>query len=63
MIKFRIYLTAEKRQVLEAIVSKSKVSDMRKAHVLLASDESSGRQTESSIGESYHPYTNVYPQG
>src|SRR3954467_10758895 len=56
MIKYRIYLTAEERQQLEAMVSKGKrkASAMRIAHVLLASDETTGRQSESSISEAYH---------
>jgi len=56
MIKYRIYLTAEERQQLEAMVSKGKrkATDMRKAHVLLASDETTGRQSESAISGAYH---------
>jgi transposase len=56
MIKYRIYLTAEERQQLEAMVSKGKrkASAIRIAHVLLASDETTGRQSESSISEAYH---------
>src|SRR3954465_8706809 len=56
MIKYRIYLTAEERQQLEAMVSKGKrkASAMRIAHVLLASDETTGRQSESAISEAYH---------
>ena len=56
MIKYRIYLTAEERQQLEAMVSKGKrkASAIRIAHVLLASDEATGRQSESAISEAYH---------
>jgi Homeodomain-like domain len=56
MIKYRIYLTAEERQQLEAMVSKGKrkASAIRIAHVLLASDETTGRQSESAISEAYH---------
>jgi len=57
MIKYRIYLTAEERQQLEAMVSKGKqkASAIRTAHVLLASDEAIGsRQRESAISAAYH---------
>ena len=56
MIKYRIYLTGQERQELEAMVSKGKrkASIIRTARVLPASDETIGRQTESSISESYH---------
>src|SRR3954452_11490928 len=56
MIKYRIYLMAEERQQLEAMVSKGKrkASAIRIAHVLLASDETTGRQSESAISEAYH---------
>jgi transposase len=56
MIKYRIYLTAEERQQLEAMVikGKRKASAIRIAHVLLASDETTGRQRESAISEAYH---------
>src|SRR3954453_12982839 len=56
MIKYRIYLTAEERQELEAMVSKGKrkASAIRIAHVLLASDETIGRQSAGTISEAYH---------
>jgi transposase len=57
MIKYRIYLTQQEHQQLEAMVSKGKhkASAIRSAHVLLASDEtSSGRQSASAISAAYH---------
>jgi transposase len=56
MIKYRIYLTTEERQQLEAMVIKGKrrATVIRTAHVLLASDEAMGRRSESAISEAYH---------
>jgi hypothetical protein len=38
---------------------KRKATDMRTAHVLLASDETTGRQSESAISEAYHLCTKM----
>ncbi len=56
MIKYRVYLTEEERAELEAMVSKGKrkTTDMRKAHVLLASDEHTEHRSEAAISEAYH---------
>ena len=56
MIKYRVYLTEAERAELEAMVSKGKrkATDMRKAHVLLTSDEHVNRSSEAAISEVYH---------
>lgn len=56
MIKYRVYLTQEERAELEAIVSKGKrkATAIRKAHVLLASDDNAERRSETDISEAYH---------
>ena len=55
MIKYRIHLSESERECLQKMVSKGKhkATDMRKAHVLLASDESKERQSESAISLAY----------
>jgi hypothetical protein len=56
MLKYRIYLTRQEREELEAMVSKGKrkATYIRTANVLLASDEAMGRQSATAIGEAYH---------
>jgi transposase len=56
MIKYRVCLTEAERVELEAMVSKGKrkATDIRKAHVLLASDENVERRSETRISEIYH---------
>ncbi|MBD0366089.1 MAG: helix-turn-helix domain-containing protein [Flavisolibacter sp.] len=56
MIKYRVCLTQEERAELEAMVSKGKrkATAIRKAHVLLASDENAERRSERAISEAYH---------
>ena len=56
MINYRVCLTAEERAELEAMVSKGKrkATDIRKAHVLLASDENVERRSETDISKTYH---------
>ena len=56
MIKYRVYLTPAERVELEALVSKGtrKATDIRKANVLLASDENGKRHSETAISEAYH---------
>jgi hypothetical protein len=56
MTKYRVHLTDSERQELAAMVSKGKrkANDMRKANVLLASDEAIERQSEAAIGAAYH---------
>ena len=55
MIKYRIHLTASERDCLQKMVSKGKhkATNMRKAHVLLASDETRERQSETFISLAY----------
>ena len=55
MIKYRVHLTATEREELEGMVRKGKrkATDISKAHVLLASDENVGRQSEAAISEAY----------
>ena len=56
MIKYRVHLTGSERQELEGMVSKGKrkATDMRKANVLLGSDEAVERQSEAAISAAYH---------
>lgn len=56
MIKYRIYLTDSERALLTARVTKGKgkAIDIAKANVLLASDESVERSSETAISEAYH---------
>lgn len=56
MIKYRVCLTEAERVELEAMVrrGKGKATDIRKAHVLLASDENVERRSETQISEVYH---------
>jgi transposase len=56
MVKYRVYLTDSERQELAGMVSKGKrkATDMRKANVLLASDEAIERQSEAAISAVYH---------
>ena len=56
MIKYRINLLPEERIELLAKVQKGKatVKSVQKAQVLLASDETVGRQSETDIAATYH---------
>ena len=56
MVKYRIHLTESERVTLKHLVSKgkNKASSIQKANVLLASDESTERQSETAISHSYH---------
>lgn len=56
MIKYRVHLTDPEREELKKIVSKgkSKARAIGKANVLLASDESKERQSETAISQAYH---------
>ena len=56
MVKYRVHLTDSERQELAGMVAKGKrkATDIGKAHVLLASDEAIGRQSEAAISEAYH---------
>ena len=56
MIKYRLQLTDSEREALNKIVSKGrhKATDIQKAHVLPATDESHERQSETAISEAYH---------
>lgn len=56
MIKYRVNLTEQERETLKAMVSKGKhkASTIQKAHVLLASDETVERQSETVISAAYH---------
>ena len=56
MIKYRVYLTDSERMELQAMVrkGKTKATDMRKANVLLASDEAIERQSEAAISAACH---------
>jgi len=56
MVKYHIYLADAERKELEALVSKGKrkATDMRKANVLLASDETLYRSSATEISEAYH---------
>ena len=56
MIKYRVHLTDTEREELTKMVSKgkSKATTITKANVLLASDESKERQSETTISAAYH---------
>jgi len=56
MIFYRIILTAEERTILTDWVSTGsrKAKDIQKAYVLLASDEQTGRQSETELAATYH---------
>lgn len=56
MIKYRVHLTPTEREALMKMVSKgkSKATAISKANVLLASDESKERRSETVISEVYH---------
>lgn len=56
MIKYRVHLTTTEREALMKVVSKgkSKATAIGKANVLLASDESKERRSETVISEAYH---------
>lgn len=56
MIKYRVHLTDNEREVLKDMVNKgkSKATAIKKANVLLASDENQERQSETVISEAYH---------
>lgn len=56
MIKYRITLLPDERIQLIAKVQKGKATlkIVQKAHVLLASDETTGRQSETDIAAAYH---------
>lgn len=55
MIIYRITLSAEERRILTDWISKGsrKAKDIQKAYVLLASDETTGRQSETTLAETY----------
>lgn len=55
MIIYRLTLSAEERRILTDWISKGsrKAKDIQKAYVLLASDETTGRQSETFLSESY----------
>lgn len=56
MIKYRVYLTDTEREELRKMVSKgkSKATSISKANVLLASDESKERRSETVLSQTYH---------
>lgn len=56
MVKYHINLTETEQQMLKHLVrkGKTKASFIQKANVLLASDESTERQSETVISHSYH---------
>ena len=56
MIKYRVNLTDAEREELKVMVSKGKrkATAISKANVLLASDESKERQSETAIRHAYH---------
>lgn len=56
MIKYRVCLTEAERVELEAMVSKGKgkATAIRKAHVLLSSDENLERRSETEISRTFH---------
>jgi hypothetical protein len=56
MIKYRVHLTTTEREELKKLVSKgkSKARAIGKANVLLASDESKERQSETVLSQAYH---------
>ena len=56
MIKYRVYLTATEREELRKMVrkGKSKATAISKANVLLASDESKERRSETVLSQAYH---------
>jgi len=56
MIKYRVHLTDTEREQLRKMVSKgkSKATTISKANVLLASDESKARQSETVLSHAYH---------
>ena len=56
MIKYRVHLTAIEREELRKMVrkGKSKATAISKANVLLASDESKERRSETVLSQAYH---------
>jgi Homeodomain-like domain len=56
MILYRITLSCEERKILTDWISKGsrKAKDIQKAYVLLASDEQTGRESETALGATYH---------
>ena len=55
MVIYRITLSAEERSIFTDWISKGsrKAKDIQKAYILLASDEATGRQSETELSESY----------
>lgn len=56
MVKYRVNLNETERATLKGMVStgKRKATTIQKAQVLLASDETTQRQSETTISEAYH---------
>lgn len=56
MVKYRVNLNEVERETLKGMVStgKRKATTIQKAQVLLASDETVQRQSETTISEAYH---------
>lgn len=56
MIKYRVNLNATERETLKGMVSRGKrrATTIQKAQVLLASDETVERQSESALSHAYH---------